>query len=718
MLKHVVSYENGDRALVLSGLVCSALIVLAYVIDLTPAHVVLSALMLLTALFRPVWGLAVFILLLPIFGNKPATPQFHLLLMTGASLNLALAIRWLWVEKKSPDNSESIEATLGHPAMLMLVMYTLVSLGSLTSLPWKQLLLEFQAAGGVDVSLFPYQLRAFFNTTESTYAYSILTVLLTFQSVLTAFFVHRDVQRESRHAVILCGSMLAGLMLTLIVGLSDFYRVVDLGFLRPLDPNINPDGRHLRLQSFWGHSGWLAEYIVLCAPFALILLSFKSGFRVRVLFITIILWLSGFVLILTYQRGGWVSYLPTLLLIIVSISLVRVAEVRAAEVRRSVPPISAKRLVLRALAVLSIVLLLSIGAAFLVSGFGNQAGGQFGSSERPGLARYVGRLTEIKETWERTVFVRAGLRLGLLHPFYGGGSEGFYYLYEREFLKPGGRYVNDPIPLGTLYATAHNVYAQVFSGKGLWGVLLLLLPVMYLMAAGVRSVIRERDMPARTKLITLICFSSCGAFLVYGNMQEFFYMQSLQYVFFITLAIFSSTLVAHLTVSPRHVKAWWWFLVAGFVAHLTWEYVSPGAAGTAWRERPAFGCYEQIETDETGRPFNWCGQSFRQSFRVADVDGQPTAHLHLRIINPQRPASDLVSIKIEAAGREIARYTVPVNNEYQFGVVIPMDLRGLILNGSVPLKVISDNLFVPARDIEGNRDFRLLSMMKLMAINE
>ncbi len=713
MLKHVVSYENGDRAFVLSGLVCSVLMASAFVIDLTPARVALSALMLLTTLFRPVWGLTVFILLLPIFGNKPATPQFHLLLMTGVSLNLALAIRWLWVEKKSPDDSERVEATLGHPAMLLLVMYTLVSLGSLTSLPWKQLLLEFQAAGGVDVSLFPYQLRSFFNATESTYAYSMLTVMLTFQSVLTAFFVHRDVQRESRHAVILCGSMLAGLMLTLSVGLLDFYRVVDLGFLRPLDPNINPDGRHLRLQSFWGHSGWLAEYIVLCAPFALILLSLKIGFRVRVLFITVILWLSGFVLILTYQRGGWVSYLPTLLLIIISVGLVRAAEVRAEATLTS-----AKRLVLRALAVLSIVLLLSIGAAVLVSGFGNQAGGQFGQSERPGIARYVGRLTEIKETWERTVFLRAGLRLGLLHPFYGGGSEGFYYLYEREFLKPGGRYVNDPIPLGTLYATAHNVYAQVFSGKGLWGLLLLLLPLMYLMAASLRAVVREHVMPPRTRLITLICFSSCGAFVVYGNMQEFFYMQSLQYVFFITLAIFSSTMAARLGGSPRHVRALWCFLVAGFVAHLVWEYISPGAAGKGWRERPVFGCYEQVETDETGRQFNWCGRSFRQEFRIADVDGQPTAHLHLRIINPQRPASDLVNIKIEAAGREIARYTVPVNNEYQFGVVIPMEWRGLILNGSVPLKVISNNLFVPARDIEDNRDFRLLSMMKLMEINE
>ncbi|MBA3713624.1 MAG: O-antigen ligase family protein [Pyrinomonadaceae bacterium] len=713
MLKHVVSYENGDRAFVLAGLVCSALMVLAYVVDVTPVQVALSALMLLTTLFRPVWGLAVFILLLPIFGNKPATTQFHWLLVTGASLNLALAIRWLWAEKMSPDNSESVEATLGRPSMLLLLMYTLVSLGSLTSLPWKQLLLEFQSAGGVDFALFPYQLRSFFNTTEATYAYSVLTVLLTFQSVLTAFFVHRDVLRESRHAVIFGGSLLAGLVLTLIVGLLDFYRVVDLGFLRPLDPNINPDGRHLRLQSFWGHSGWLAEYIVLCAPFALILLSLKIGFRVRVLFVAMILWLSGFVLILTYQRGGWVSYPPTLLLIIISVGLVR-----AAEVRRSAPLTSAKRLALRALAVLSIVLLLSIGAAILVTGLGNREGGQFGHSERPGIARYIVRLTEIKETWERTVFIRAGLRLGLLHPFYGGGSEGFYYLYEKEFLKPGGRYVDDPIPLGTLYGTAHNVYAQVFSGKGLWGLLLLLLPVMYLMAAGLRAVVRERDMPARTRLMTLICFSSCGAFLVYGNMQEFFYIQSLQYVFFITLAIFSATLAARLTVSPRHVRAWWCFLVAGFVAHLAWEYVSPGAAGKAWRERPAFGCYEQVEADEMGRPFNWCGQSFRQSFRVADVDGQPTAHLNLHIINPHRPASDLVSIKIEAAGREIARYTVPVNNEYQFNVVIPTDLRGLILNGSVPLKVTSDKLFVPARDIEGSRDFRLLSMMKLVEISE
>lgn len=688
-----------DRVFVIVGLVVSSLIAIAYLTDSDRTHLWPVALAITVTALRPVWGLTAFIFILPFFGNRPTTEQFHLLLMIGAGVNATLAIRHLrslW-ENKQRDTPRAV---FSNPLLLMVFLYLLVSIASLTSLPWKHLLLDFQSAGGANIRLLPEQVRTFLNSGEGAFAYSILTVILTLQSLLTAFFVYVHIQRETRHATTFCLSFVAGLTVLLFAGVLDFYHLINLEFFRPLDPNINPGGLQVRLQSFMGYSSWLAEYIVLAIPYVLILL-LNGRSRIRVWVFIFLLMLGVFASVLTYQRGGWITYLVTLWLVCLSFSWVRLSEKGTRKFALL------RRLSLKALATLALVLFVPLATIYFVNK-------TFSDSQRNGLSneRYAQRVVEIKNVWDRMVFFRAGYRLGLVHPFLGGGSEGFHFLYEREFLNPQGRYFNDPISLGTFYGTAHNVYMQTFSGKGLWGLAFLLLPVIYLVGSGLKFLTKP-EITRQQKLIMLISICACGAFFVYGNTQEFFYIQSLQYMFFITLAIFAASLSTHLSLKPRYIKSLWAFLAVGLIAHLAWEYGYPGQTRKMWQGRPEFGCYEP-EQDAVGR-FNWCGRSFRQKFPVSHADGEPTALLSLGIVNP-KPDPPLVNVRVELAAHEVVRYQLHPNAHYFLPVVIPPALRSLVHDNQVVLKVMSDNLFNPAYDTAGSKDYRFLSIRNYQTV--
>lgn len=684
-----------DRVFVIPGLLISLLIAHAYITDLNSTHlwVVLAAIV--ATFVKPVWAIAAFLLLLPVLGNRPTTEQFHLLVMTGAALNLTLSIKHL--RTKRTDTGDPVgKAVFAHPLMFMALIYFLASVASLTSLPWKQLLLEYQAAGGPGLKLTPYQLRYFLSLSETSYAYSILTVLLTQQAILLAFFVHVYVQRAARHARVFCVSLAAGLAFALFAGVLDFYQLINLEYLRSLDPNINPGGIQVRLQSFLGHSGWLAEYIVLTMPYALVLL-LKGRTRLRLSLLIFLLMLGVYVTVLTFQRGGWITYTVTLLLVCFSIFMARSGRDGAHGFAHL------KEVSLKALGLFIMIVAVPLAALYVVNK--TQSDGQPGR----GNALYAERLAEIKNVSERAVFFKAGYRLGVLHPFLGGGSEGFGFLYKKEFLEPDGRYVNDPIPLGTLYSTAHNVYMQTFSGKGLWGLVLLLLPVLSMIATGF-NLLRRADITAEQRLIVLLSICAACAFLIYGNMQEFFYIQSLQHIFFIMLALFSAALSAQQHMPARHLKLLWIFLAVGLAGHVAWEYGFPGQARKAWQGRPLYGCYER-EVDPVTGQFNWCGQSFRQKFPVINLNGQQTVLLSIGITNP-RPDPPLVNLRVELAAQEVAHYRLHPNARYFLPIIIPQRLQSLAEGETATLKFISDNLFHPAHDIAGSLDYRFLSIMK------
>jgi hypothetical protein len=130
-------------------------------------------------------------------------------------------------------------------------------------------------------------------------------------------------------------------------------------------------------------------------------------------------------------------------------------------------------------------------------------------------------------------------------------------------------------------------------------------------------------MPLETKLITLVgaCFAT--AFLVYGNVQEVFYIQSLQYLSFAILGIVAaSTPQFTLRVAPSATVATLGTLVT-IIVHLVWEFVYPGYTAAFYREERLFGCYP-VEANPAGGSFRWCGEHARINVPPASLTASPS----------------------------------------------------------------------------------------------
>ena len=117
--------------------------------------------------------------------------------------------------------------------------------------------------------------------------------------------------------------------------------------------------------------------------------------------------------------------------------------------------------------------------------------------------------------------------------------------YEQEYLRAGGAfYARGYSPLLNMYGSAHNVFAQTFAGKGAVGLIALVLVVLTSAAAAVRT-LRRPDAPARARVVAMIALGMVAAFAIYGQVQEVFYMPTLQ------LTVFAACGLAAALEAPR-----------------------------------------------------------------------------------------------------------------------------------------------------------------------
>ncbi|MBI5675577.1 MAG: O-antigen ligase family protein [Nitrospirae bacterium] len=103
-----------------------------------------------------------------------------------------------------------------------------------------------------------------------------------------------------------------GAVLSVILGLLDYYSIMSLSGFRMLDPNVNPLDIQLRLQSTFGHPGWFAEFIIISIPFLLIGFSGWHKTSSWKLFLFAILFLCELALILSKARAVWVAFPHTI----------------------------------------------------------------------------------------------------------------------------------------------------------------------------------------------------------------------------------------------------------------------------------------------------------------------------------------------------------------------------------------------------------------------
>ena len=338
-------------------------------------------------------------------------------------------------------------------------------------------------------------------------------------------------------------------------------------------------------------------------------------------------------IVLSYQRGGWITWAIVAAGVVAAI--VRLAAAGSGPAGAA-PPL--RRLV----AVGAAAVILAIAAGLVVV---RVAGG-------PGaMDRFAARARTITQVSDRQAHVTAGLRLGALLPILGGGSESFAMRYEQQYLRGGGAYyARGYSPLLNMYGSAHNVFAQTFAGKGAVGLIALVLVVLTSAAAALRT-LRRPDAPPRVRVVAMIALGMVAAFAIYGQVQEVFYVAALQ------LTVFAGWgLAAALEAPPgpadrsrRRLGIVAALLAAGLAAHVVHAYVVPGRLADEYRDREISRAGERLSApvlDADGQYFQWTGAR-----AVITVPRQAT-ELSFEL---RRPGAASPDVEVRFDGRPIDR---------------------------------------------------------------
>ena len=538
----------------------------------------------------PGLGCAVALFVLPLGGNRPGTPQSFLSILAGASLFLGMVGRGFRSKRNALSSLSGEE--LRNPLLFLGLLYCFFSVASLISIPVTHVIADLRNVSSREsLQAIAFSFYSLVFASEHTLLYSFLSVYYTALAFLLGVALYRmciaDTERKPK---LFLGAAFLGLFASLLFGVLDYYGFIDLLWLRGLDPIVNPGGKQFRLQSLFGHSGWYAEYLTLAIPTCLVILAIRLPFWIRAVAILLALALGEFVLILTYQRGGWLSYPLTLIAVWAAIYVVRLLERNENDIGRAL-----RRSMMKVLISLPLTVVVSLVLVFVIQGKG---------SVEEAMSPYVSRFKDIQRTGDRTDFLKAGFLLGSLHPVLGGGSDSFAWQFEREIESPRGSFPGRFVL--PLHGSAHNVYAQTFSGKGICG-LLALLAVPLAMLVVVPRTLRASNRSISDKLIVLTGGCYASAFLIYGNVQEVFYIQVLQFLFFAMVALVAAVGYERRNVSRTVVNVASWLCLALLSLHVAWEFVAPGYTRAFYAENRIFGCFP-VEAPPESAPYRWCGE--------------------------------------------------------------------------------------------------------------
>ncbi len=637
------------------------------ILSFSDSLVIKSQLILLVPIFFfPIQSLKILFLAIPLFGNKPGTLQYLSLTLICSLILFCTSLRSLKTCKDKDQNSNLI-TWLGF---LYLLIGSLSLVGHLSHPAFNPLSAYFQIDTVKDLFVSIYRILL---ADELKFYYPITALLNLFFALSIAKNVYRATLTDSSFYRGLAFHLVTGVLLSILCGLLDYFDFFSLLEIRSLDPQVNAGGTQFRLQSFFGHSGWYAEYLTFGIPFiiSLMLLPIANSYRIALCLGAMII--GEYALILTYQRGGWISYPLTLIGIWSAIYIFRNREKGARTPFVSLFKITLKKVVIS----LPITIIISISLVKLFAG----------ESSTEKLQKYATRASEITQTQDRIEYIKAGTALGMIQPILGGGLESFGLQYVDEISNPsGGLYKRYDLPF---HGSAHNFYLQIFSGTGLVGLGCLLFMIFAAFRAIKKILQSKKIISADNLCAALITATFLLAILIYGCVQEIFYIQILQILFFATMFAFAAIFKEHLGFNNSYKLYAVLSLSILFVANMIWAQKS---GDIARNENRTFGCYPS-ESDDKGWVFNWCGPTayilrhknngsiklkvqsilesppskmsvFYQSQKIAEFHLDPGIYYEKIVKIPKEYPEDLwVVVKNEAA--MVPETVYPKSNDYR-----------------------------------------------------
>ena len=617
----------------------------------------------------PSRSLNILFLVLPIFGNKPGTDQYLGLTLTCAIFILCQNFSDLLKRQVNIDWSNKVVWT----------SYLYLGIGIISVFPH----LSHPAIDPLSSFVRMDTLGDYFLTLarllmadELKYFYPITAVINLGLALSVSRFVFKSAKQNPLFLKGLSFHIVTGVIISIILGLLDYFDFLSLLGIRELDPQVNSGGVQFRLQSFFGHSGWYAEYLTFGMPFviSLMLLPVRNWLKITLCLGTMII--GEYALILTYQRGGWISYPLTLIGIWSAIHVLKAKEQTGTPIFSS----AFKKTFRKILISLPITIIISISLVKLYSS----------DSASTKIQKYTDRVVQITQTQDRTEYFKAGAALGLLHPIFGGGIESFGLQYVDEISNETGLlHKKYDLPF---HGSAHNFYFQIFSGTGAIG----LICILYLIFSTLKTVVltlKSKDAVTPNKLaLSLITGSFLLAILIYGVVQEIFYIQCLQILFFSALFGFAAEFPKTLPETKKIKAVYLSAILIAFISHLIWEQKS---GSVKQQELRAFGCHPQ-EREETGWVFSWCGPTTYLPYKVKD--GKITLKVQSILENPES------KMMVFEGQNKIGEFMLQPGIYYE--KIIPIQKEK---TDTVWVTIKNQAAFIPDLVYPESNDFRLLS---------
>lgn len=500
------------------------------------------------AAIRPTWAIGAFLVLMPwVGGSQPGDLHTHrfLLLLSGLGLGTVLnALLELIVR------SRSFVIPWPNPLVFAMFVFWVVTALSLSSVHPNGILWGL-------VTFNPALSRDFLRYDEAYEIYpwvSFVSLSIAFWLFIYLFNLFR---LESKLRMVMLQCLGFGALLTIFAGLLDYFDFIDLVFVRP--PGAGAF-RFERLTAMFGNPTWYAQYVTLCAPtiLAILLLPWRRvstlGFMLAVMVVT------EFCIILINQRGGWLAYPLTLVVVWFCVYVLNADQAAGQQLWAGL-----RRSWLKIAVTLPLTLVLSLSVVYLVA--------QSDALGKQKVLGFVDRVQTIKNTNDRLAYLEPTLKLLNLHPVLGGGVDAFRHQYEKAFMFDGHPCVHDDPYTTASRGSAHNLYFQTLVGKGVVGLLSLLgvmLSAIYLcwrgvfahrVGEGVKVVTREQ------RIALMSGFAFTLALAIYSNVGEIFYTPVNYVVFALFCAVTASAGDGVAQVSVR----WRWGILGALLLFLGWH---------------------------------------------------------------------------------------------------------------------------------------------------
>jgi hypothetical protein len=528
--------------------------------------------------WSPIWALMVLLAALPFFTHHPGSAPTALVII------LVAVVELVYVLRARPSWAGTWRAISSQPLLLLSTLFVAAAALSLSSLPLGGIWSEHAATARTQpLAAWPLLGLDWLLLTEGRREFPIKSAVLTLQAVVLAIIVWRETRASSVAALRLSAAITLGTVVFVALGLLEMAGVVSLHALRGTGGVFFREGT---LQSASGNPGWFSQYVVYALPHALVLLAGLSAVGLRVALLCGVAGMMAFALLVSFQRGGWVTG-AVVLIYMTTAALMLLTRARGSSR-------TARQHVARALALVGVFLVLvSVGFAYWMARTG-QGGTAFTGRV------YLARLKSIADA-DRLSYVRAGSMIAALHPALGGGHESFAYRYHMYFGMAGGPYHRSSVRVPEA-ASAHNLFVQTLAGTGLVGAALLV--SIFVVAAW--TAVRACQAPVTEWARRVALLAGCGSLLgiaCYGLVQEVFYVHALRLFFFVCVGLVAGVGARAPGWPGPTSRALWLALAGAFVVHLAYEYAWPGPGRLLGSGEPTGLHAEEVGRD--GVHFQW-----------------------------------------------------------------------------------------------------------------